>query len=400
MNILLLSEHFLPSIGGGEFVVHYWAKSLTKRGHKVVVPALKPFLNSEPDKMKFEYEVDRFPFIPYMPDISRIIQVYRLNARYHFDIIHANFVYRAGYTGARLQDLFKIPCVATAQGADLQTYEPLGYGGLLNPKIKKETEKTVQKLSGLIYTSDNLKNIMLGMNASPDKLYYVVNGTPYKNMVSEKRNSIRHDIGTSAQETVFMLVSRNRPIKGLHLVVEAVSLLKQSNLNFKIVVIGPETEKLNDLVNKFGVGKYFKIIGNLPIQVDSQTLIPEMPSQQVIDYLCAADVFIAPALSGGFELSAMDAMAAGLAIIISENIGNKDLVKNAENGFIVANNSPSQIAEAMLRLLESPALVESMKRFNREYSRQYDWDCIAEQLEDVYCSVIKKWQKSKLNHTI
>lgn len=388
MNILLLTDHFLPNIGGGEFVVHYWAESLVRRGHTVVVPTLKPFLRKFTETMKYPYIVHRFPYIPYLPEWSRMQQFRLLHRRFHFDIIHANFIHQAGTIGVKFQEKFGIPCIATAQGGDIHTYPDLGYGNLLDAAVRAETMSTLKKLSRIIYTSQRLKDEMIQLGANPDRMSYVVNGTPYHSIQSNKKEAIRKSLGVTDDTLMFVCISRNSTIKGLHLVLEAVKKLRAFRGKFMVVIGGLHTEKLQLLVENDGLSGDIKIIGTLPVEIDPVTQIPLMPTQTVVDYLCAADVFIAPALSGGFELSAMDAMAAGLAIIISEKIGNQDLIENGKNGYVVTNNNADSIAEAMKKLLLNPEATRAMGQYNREISKQYDWDQIAAQLEKEYTALI------------
>jgi glycosyltransferase involved in cell wall biosynthesis len=392
LNILLLSDHFLPAIGGGEFVVHYWAKALTNRGHHVVVPTLKPLVRKFEESMRFEYEVDRFPHIPYAPMLSRIVQFYLLHRKYKLDIIHANFLYKAGYVGLRLQKLFRIPCVATAQGADIHVYEGTGYGNIRDPKVRRRTQKVIRDLSGLIYTSEKIRRSIVELGGAETKMHYVVNGSPYSSIVSSQREILRKKMGLTENDLMFLVVSRHSPVKGLSLVVDAVSRLPKTSRKFKVVLAGLRTEQLEPMIREKHLSDKFEIAGTLPIEIDAETNIPKMPSQAIVDYLCAADVFLAPALSGGFELSAMDAMSAGLAIIISENIGNQDLITDGQNGFVVENNSAEKISEAMQALLENPEMAKNMGRINRTLAKQYDWDCIGQQLENVYSQTIQKWK--------
>ncbi len=394
MNILIISDHFLPSIGGGEMVVHYWAKALTHRGHKVVVAVLKPIWTEFHETMRFEYDVRRFPHIPFAPMLSRMIQFYLLNRTYKFDIIHANFIYRPGYVGRYLQKLFDVPCVATAQGADIHVYEGTGYGNIRDPKVLKKTQEVIRHLSGLIYTSEKIRRSIMDLGGDEKKMYHVTNGSPYAAIVSNRRGELRRKLGLTENDTMFLAVSRHSPVKGLPLVVEAVSRLPRMNRKFKVVIAGLRTEQLKTLIEEKKLTDRIEIAGTLPMEKNAETMAPQMPSQAIVDYLCAADVFLAPALSGGFELSSMDAMSAGLAIIISENIGNQDLIRDGVNGFVVENNNAQKISEAMQRLLENPGLIKKMGNYNREFSKQFDWDRIAEQLEKVYLKAAGDWKSN------
>jgi glycosyltransferase involved in cell wall biosynthesis len=179
----------------------------------------------------------------------------------------------------------------------------------------------------------------------------------------------------------------------MHLMIDAVEEVSKVFQKFKVVIIGLETEQMHEPIQQRGLTKYFHIVGEVPVEIDPETNIPRMPSQIIIDHLCAADVFISPALSGGFELSAMDAMSAGLAVILSDNIGNKDLVKNGVNGFVYENNNPMAIAESMISLLKDTVKTRTMGEYNKNMAADYSWAKVAEAYENAYKVILSKWNK-------
>jgi glycosyltransferase involved in cell wall biosynthesis len=394
LNILLLTDHFLPHIGGGEFIAHYWADALTRKGHRVIIPALRPAFRRYKETMVFPYEVNRSPFIPFVPTLSSIIQFYRIHRKYKIDVIHANFLYRAGYVGVTLQKIFGVPCVASGQGADILIYEPLHYGNLRDPGILKKTKHVIQHLSGFIYNCQKVRTRFLELGGREEIAHHVFNGSPYKDILSNARPAVRKELEISENEILFVAVSRNSKIKGLHLLIDAVEKLKSHRQAFKVLLMGPHTEQLNETINQKGLSAFFRILGEIPFEIDSKTNIPKMPTQRIIDNLYASDVFISPALSGTFELSASDAMSAGLAVIVSDNIGNRDVVQNGDNGFVTGNNNADSIAQAMEHFLDNPALARIMGKKNKEIAKQFDWDSIAEKLETVYEKTTQYWKNS------
>jgi glycosyltransferase involved in cell wall biosynthesis len=393
LSICILSDHFLPLIGGGEFVPHYWAKFLTERGHAVVVPVLRPLRGKRENIPAFNYIVSTFPYLPFMPMMSRMIQFYLLHRRMKFDVVHANFLYPPGYVGRMIQRWFNVPCVATAQGADIHTYE--GYGNLRDPKTLRRTLKVIRTLSGLVFTSQKIREQMIALGADSHRMHYVVNGTPGEAIVSNRRETLRRELGVEPTELLFVVISRNSPIKGLHLVLDAAATLTRQGKKFKVLIAGLKTETLRNEVVRRGIDHEVHVAGTIPLEIDKQTRIPKMPTQQVVDYLCASDVFLAPALSGGFELSTMDAMAAGLCIIISDNVGNQDLIRTGHNGMVVPNNRADYLADAMGQMIDRPEEARKMGKVNKELAREYYWDKIAERLETVYRKTINQWKENR-----
>lgn len=397
MNIAILSDHFLPQIGGGEFIVHYWAEGLAKRGHQVVVPTLRPINQSEDQGMRFSYSVDRSAQIPYAYTLSRLIQLYRIHHNFKLDIVHANFIYPAGRIGTLIQRWLGVPCVVSGQGSDILVYEPLQYGNLLNPEVLRKTKKVLTQAAGLIFNCDRVKDRFAELGASPDRMYNLYNGTSLDKMKSDQRAILRTRYGIGSADVVFITVCRHSPIKGLHVLLEAVRILKDHKTPFKVMLVGPRVEKLRNAVKENGIEERILIVGELPLEVDTSSQIPNMPSQAVVDHLFASDVFISPSLSGTFELSASDAMAAGRAIIVSDNIGNKDVVENGTNGFVFANGDAQELAGVMKVMLDNPSGIQGMGDKNRELAKTLDWNYLSGELESIYRKVIMRWRSEKGN---
>lgn len=395
LNILLLSDHFIPIVGGGEFIVHYWAQELHARGHDVVVPVLTSWKERH-NHMKFPYVVDRFPYLPFLPTVSRVLQFQRLHRKRPFDIIHANFLYLAGHVGVHLQQRFGVPCVVSAQGADILVYPELQYGNLLAPKILDATRNVVRKAAGLVYNCQSVQHRLMELGAVKSQMHYIVNGSCYSQITSIARDGLRQTLGLPEDELIFLTVSRHSPVKGVHLLIDAVAEVRQrTDKRFRVVLIGPRTEKLLPQIMQRGVEQYFTVIGEIPLEVDTTTGLPCMPTRRVMQFLKAADVYISPALSGTFELSGADAMAAGLGMIVSDNIGNKDVIQNGHNGFVVPHNRAHEIAGAMLKFITQPELARRMGHINERQAQEYDWSRIAAKLEECYHATISRWNQSQ-----
>lgn len=60
------------------------------------------------------------------------------------------------------------------------------------------------------------------------------------------------------------------------------------------------------------------------------------------------------------------------------------MIEDGNNGFLVEPESPEQIAERVLLLLEDKELRERISVNNKERAKGYSWESVAERLEEVY----------------
>jgi len=85
-----------------------------------------------------------------------------------------------------------------------------------------------------------------------------------------------------------------------------------------------------------------------------------------------------------FGMAALDAMAASLPVVLSGNVGAKDLVHDGVNGFIVDNPADAgAVAERLARLLDSGIRERIGKEAFRTASGQ-SWDEVARRQIGIY----------------
>jgi glycosyltransferase involved in cell wall biosynthesis len=90
------------------------------------------------------------------------------------------------------------------------------------------------------------------------------------------------------------------------------------------------------------------------------THYPSLSHQKLASLLTECTAFVLPSLEEGFARVLPEAMAAGLPIIASHESGATTLVEDGIEGFIIRPSEPRQIAEAMIRLAQDPALNQRM----------------------------------------
>ena len=98
----------------------------------------------------------------------------------------------------------------------------------------------------------------------------------------------------------------------------------------------------------------------------------------------AADLFV---LLSGFDTFAMvvtEAMAAGLPVIISDQVGAKDLVEEGRSGFIVDRNDIEQIAANITKLIENHGQRHLMKDNARNMALKTSWNNATNIISEIY----------------
>ena len=104
-----------------------------------------------------------------------------------------------------------------------------------------------------------------------------------------------------------------------------------------------------------------------------------------------ADVFSSPATGGeSFGIVLLEAMAAGAPIVASDIHGYKGVVRRDREGLLVPPHEPKELAIAIGRLLDDPALRAEMAAAGQERAEAFSWPRVTAKVEDYYGFVIRR----------
>ena len=93
---------------------------------------------------------------------------------------------------------------------------------------------------------------------------------------------------------------------------------------------------------------------------DHVTFAGPLAAQAIGQAYRQADIFCLPSLEEGFGMAVLEAMASGLPVIVSDQVGAADLIEDGVNGFIVPVGDPDAISQRIERLATDAELRRSM----------------------------------------
>lgn len=103
--------------------------------------------------------------------------------------------------------------------------------------------------------------------------------------------------------------------------------------------------------------------------------------------LAASDIFALPATGEGQPIAALEAMAAGLPVLLSPGC-NLDEVEGAGAGFVVEANAAAVAKGLRTLLLDEDSRQKMGQRARRLVEERFAWDGIVERLENVFQSLL------------
>jgi len=180
-----------------------------------------------------------------------------------------------------------------------------------------------------------------------------------KNAHLEERKPVRAELEIADTDIVIISVGRLVKLKRFDILIRAIALIEdRKHIKVLIAGNGPEFDALNLLVKQLGLS-------------DSVTLLGERKDIQRL--LAAADIFTLTSETEGMSKSILEALAARLPVIATDVGGNKDLVIDSKNGYIIPDHTPDSLAQKIKALCQDSTLRSEMgilseKLLDQEYN--------------------------------
>jgi len=108
-----------------------------------------------------------------------------------------------------------------------------------------------------------------------------------------------------------------------------------------------------------------------------------------------ADVSVVPSLFEPFGIVALEAMAAGSPVVVSDTGGLSEIVEHDVSGVKVYVNNPESLAWGVTRVLTDGGYANWLRtNAHKKIRDKYDWDKIAQQTKTIYDNVLGEYSKS------
>lgn len=179
----------------------------------------------------------------------------------------------------------------------------------------------------------------------------------------------RAEIGVPTDATLLLSVGELNENKNHEVVLRAMASLDAAELHYAIAGRGERMDYLNRLAADLGVAERLHTLG-------FRTDIAELYK--------AADVCVLPSRREGLAVAALEGMAAGLPLIVSDHRGVRDYATDGTNALICPIDDVDATAEAIERLLADPTLRASMGAENSRIILNYDEKVINRMMLDAY----------------
>jgi glycosyltransferase involved in cell wall biosynthesis len=216
-----------------------------------------------------------------------------------------------------------------------------------------------------------------------DKLDVIPNGVDASKFRKDFDKAEFRQWFAKPNEKLIFFVGRMVPEKGVQVLIQAMPEILEAYGDAKLIVVGGGNKNhLIELAERLQLGNKIFFTG----YIDDDTLLK---LYNVID------VAVFPSLYEPFGIVALEAMGAGVPVVVSDVGGLREVVDHGVNGLTAFADNPDALAWAILRLLKNPYSARQMaENAYRKVVDQFNWDLIARQTLDVYTRVWAEYEAS------
>ena len=366
--------------GGAEFSTHQIVEGMAKRGHDVSV------FTTATDAKDHIGKLDGFTVYRYRTQLkirsSRFsIGLLRGPLRHKLDIVHAQFTVPSAIAAAFLYSRKKRTPLVITHRSDLDSQffvNPIYKGGILLSNFLYK--KVLQQANYIICTAESFANSSPVLKDFQDKITIIPNGInlkPFNNLPAKAECC--NKLGLPLNANVILFVGYLANYKGPDILLRAMPMILKDKSRVQLVFVGEGPFKSN--LESFAEAL------NISSNVTFAGLIDDDLKKAF--YYKSADVFVLPSLSESFGNVILEAMACGVPVVASKVGGIPDIVKHGKNGLLVPPKDPEALADAIIYLLENEDIREKMGKKGQEMVKDYSWEKVAEETEEVYEMVLK-----------
>lgn len=312
----------------------------------------------------------------YFSGLLWLVQIRKLVRKINPDVIGAQFIL------GTLNGYLEVAC-----GFHPLVFSVWGEDTLANPVqnflYKLIIRQALKKSDRIICVSPALKEEVTKYGISPGLIDVVYIGTDTQEFSPDKRNNgVFRNLGLPASCPVMISTRSLWPIYDVETLVRAIPLVLKEIPGARFIIGGRGGQRnyLEKLAKDLGVCDVVRFPGwiageDLPV------------------YLASSDVYVSTSLSDGTSTSLLEAMASGIAPVVTNITANRPWVVDGQNGFLFPANNHEILAVKIVYLLKNPDYRNKVGRANRRtILEKAEFHKEMAKVEKIYLDLVAKAQ--------
>ncbi|MEJ6399585.1 glycosyltransferase family 4 protein [Nicoliella lavandulae] len=324
MNIGIFTDTYFPQVSGVATSIKTLKNQLENDGHQVYI-----FTTTDPHvgKNTFEQNIFRFSSIPFVSFSDRriavrgLFQAYQIAKKLNLDIVHTQTEFSMGIIGKFVAKNLRIPCLHTYHTMYEDYLHYVANGKLLKPiHVKEGTLAFCHKMSGVVAPSERVLDTLTSYGVkSPIRV--IPTGIDVAKYDQTDSMNLRGQFGFNDQTPILLSVSRLAFEKNINELIDAMPKIIERVPDTQLVIVGdgPAKESLEAQVKALHL-------------TDNVVFTGEVNNDEVSHYYHMANIFVSTSNSESQGLTYIEAMAAGVKVIVVKSAYTDDLLNDKSLG--------------------------------------------------------------------
>jgi len=336
----ILYLHNTLGVGGGAEALRYtMLKYIDRKKYDISLCCLVRKGEIGDDIEKLGFNVDLLNTSDKIYNLAAIIKLYKYLHRNKIDILQTVF-FNVNLLGRVAGILAGVPKIIIEEHSYYERYNPR-FGFIL-----RGVNKYLSRLTYKIIACADIvaKRISSEENIPMDKFCVIPNTVdPQRMRPSRSREGLRKELNIREGELVIGSIASFAPRKGHIFLLKAIEECIKEIPKIKVLLVGTGMlrDKAAEMVKEKGLSEHIVFLG----------LRKDIP-----DIISMLDIYIQPSLAEAFSISITEAMSMGVACIVTDVGGNREIVSGDQCGILVPPRDPVALKDAIVRLAQDADL--------------------------------------------
>ena len=255
--------------------------------------------------------------------------------------------------------------------------------------MQRRVQRHVCRLADcVLVNAEAVKSWLLDDGYDEAKIVVIPNGVDLSRFeTTGDRAELRRSLGVPADTKLVAVVSRLTALKGIDDCIDAAAIVAAQRQDVRFLIVG-EPSPINNRAYVDGLRKRTEQLG-IADRVIFTGLRSDVPA-----LLSAIDVSVMPSLNEALSNVLLESMAAGAAVVATDVGGTAEALVDGRNGVLIPPANPPIMAEAILRLVDNPALARELgDEARRTISNRYSLDRMVTSTEALYDYLLSRKQR-------
>lgn len=361
-----------PVLGGSEIEAQRVAQALIARGSKITIlcaggdpmPPLQSWTDPYGVPVRLLAGNVSARFRPYIYALQVAWLLWK--DRRHYDIAYFLMQGSQLVTGLPVARLAAKPIVMKFSCSSLVAVMTESLAGRLSLNFLRRWADRI------LILNPEMRQECAEVQFDPDKVSWMpnpVNVEEFRPCPPAELPELRRSLGLPVDEAVILFVGRLDHQKKIPWILNAFALVHRERPGAILALVGdgPLREEMQNKAKELGILSHVRFVGRQPIA-------------GVLKWMQACDMSTLISEVEGLPCVLIEAMAAGLPPVVSDISAHTQLIEHEVHGLLTELGSASSVAQAMIRLIDDPALratlgANARQRMIREFSTSHVADC-------------------------